>query len=108
MCLGCVCGIWVSCSMERCRKGAGNSLAAESQSLHKASEKGHRAGRKSLARATPGRRGGKNWVTGDFSGFAEGYKKPRENKVTAEINRPELLLKDRTGLGSYSAPVKIT
>lgn len=43
-----------------------------------------------------------------MNGFAEGYKKPRENKVTAEIKRPELLLKDRTGPDSYFAPVKIT
>lgn len=64
MCPGCVCGIRASCSMGRCRKAAENSLAAESQSLNKASEKGHRAGRKSLARATPGRRGGKSWGTG--------------------------------------------
>lgn len=31
----------------------------------------------------------------------------REDKVTAEINRPELLLKDPTDLFSYSAPVSI-
>lgn len=43
-----------------------------------------------------------------LSGFAEGYKKPRENKVTAEINRTQLLLKKPTGLCSYSAPVKTT
>lgn len=56
MCPGCVCGIGASCPMGRCRKAAGNSLAAGSQSLHKAGE-GAQSRKKSLARATPGRRG---------------------------------------------------
>lgn len=85
------------------QKGSWEQAGAESHSLHKASEKGHTAGR-----IWPGRRGGEKLGYWRLTGFAEGYKKPRENKVTAEINRTQLLLKNPTGLCSYSAPVKTT
>lgn len=96
--------IWDSCSMGRCRESLGSSLAAESLSLHKASERRHRAGRE-FGQSYPRQKRGKNWAAGGWMGLLRATR--RENKVTAEINRPELLLKDPTDL-FYWAPVNIT
>lgn len=69
------------------QEAAGNSSAGEG--LETVSQRGHRAGRKSVVRATPGKRGERLGCY-RLNGFAAGGNKLRENEVTADTSRPEV------------------
>ena len=87
----------------------GTAQLVRVKSLEEALEKGHRAGGKSLVRATWSERGERLGCY-RLHGFAVGSDKLRENEVTADASRPEVncCLKTSTGPYSYWVPVKIT